>query len=412
MTRGAFKALLLAQGKPPKVLPRQQHPDLIASAYTKKIQALMKRVHAMTLARLVPLLKKHTEEASRIATTDANETEQELIARVRAQEKEQRDKINASKKFRLAPETLTAEEIKLLPEEKQKKALRSASPETLKAIQEGELTPEQREANSRETRRNRGNAKAGQFGYSFDTLCARETCGHTNGVHTAGGGWCHECDCDEFIGPSASKSEAAEERQIGATLDALRADVAKLFEREKLGAMVEPFAGLTEKFQAEQLNRQLREAVALDVVGSEPWIAKAATEFTRENVALIRTIPSRYFDEIETLVMREAADGVRWEELVDGIEERYDVSRSRSKIIARDQIGKFYGDLNRVRQTDLGITRFVWRTVRDNRVRPEHADIDGESFAWGSAPDGGPGEAVLCRCYAEPDLSSVTDEVA
>lgn len=277
ITKGAFKALLTSQGAPPKMLPRQQHPDQIARAYTRRIQSLMKRLHTETLEALKPTLEELTAGASRVATTDALSTR---------------------------PDALTVK------------------------------------------------------------------------------------------------------------LDTLRARAAVLFGREKLAGIVEPFAEQTEKFQAEQLNRQLREAVSIDVVGSEPWIGKAVEEFTQENVALIRTIPSRYFDEIETLVRREAADGVRWEELVDGIEERYDVSRSRSKILARDQVGKFYGDLNRVRQTDLGITRFIWRTVRDNRVRPEHADIDGESFAWGSAPDGGPGEAVLCRCYAEPDLTSVVDEVA
>jgi SPP1 gp7 family putative phage head morphogenesis protein len=270
MTKGAFAALLRVRGVPRKPLPRQQPPDRIRVAYTKRLQAIMKWAQSRVVAELYPALKTLTENASRVATTDAQEVD-----------------------------------------------------------------------------------------------------------------------------------------AIGRIVDELRAEFLKRYPRSKLTSIVDPFAEATADFQAEQLNAQLREAVAVDVVGSESWLQASIDEFTAENVALIRTIPDRYFNEIETLVKREAADGARWETLVDGIEERYDVSRSRSKIIARDQVGKFYGDLNRVRQTDVGITRFVWRTMRDNRVRPEHEDLDGHSFEWSSAPEGGPGEPVLCRCYADPDLDSV-----
>lgn len=214
----------------------------------------------------------------------------------------------------------------------------------------------------------------------------------------------------EALAAAASRvatTDASNTDKLGDAIDKLRAEFDRRYSRQRLRGLVQPYAERTATFQATQLNRQMRAAVALDVVGSEPWLGAAVEDFVRENVALIKTIPSRYFDEIETLVSREAADGARWETMVKGIEDRYDVSRSRAKIIARDQVGKFYADLNRVRQSDLGISRFVWRTMRDNRVRPEHEELDGQSFTWGNAPDGGPGEAVLCRCYADPDLSSV-----
>jgi len=46
--------------------------------------------------------------------------------------------------------------------------------------------------------------------------------------------------------------------------------------------------------------------------------------------------------------------------------------------------------------------RYTWRTVGDDRVRPEHAARDGKIFDWSNPPDGGhPGEAENCRCWAE-----------
>ncbi|TXH57102.1 MAG: hypothetical protein E6Q97_05015 [Desulfurellales bacterium] len=41
-------------------------------------------------------------------------------------------------------------------------------------------------------------------------------------------------------------------------------------------------------------------------------------------------------------------------------------------------------------------------------MREEHEDREGESYTWTDPPeDGHPGEAVNCRCYAEPDFSDL-----
>lgn len=46
--------------------------------------------------------------------------------------------------------------------------------------------------------------------------------------------------------------------------------------------------------------------------------------------------------------------------------------------------------------------KYVWRTRKDDKVRPVHADREGQIFTWGNTPDGGhPGEDFGCRCWAE-----------
>lgn len=49
---------------------------------------------------------------------------------------------------------------------------------------------------------------------------------------------------------------------------------------------------------------------------------------------------------------------------------------------------------------------YIWRTVDDDLVRPEHADREGKVFSWENPPKGGnPSESLNCRCWAE----SLTD---
>lgn len=45
---------------------------------------------------------------------------------------------------------------------------------------------------------------------------------------------------------------------------------------------------------------------------------------------------------------------------------------------------------------------YVWRTMGDEKVRPSHADMNGQLFRWNeSTGEGHPGDAYNCRCWAE-----------
>jgi SPP1 gp7 family putative phage head morphogenesis protein len=177
--------------------------------------------------------------------------------------------------------------------------------------------------------------------------------------------------------------------------------------------IVRDIAGRTEDWQKQELGKQLEASVGVDVLGAEPGLSKRAEAFTNENVALIKSVPSAYFDQVEKLITRAMSAGMRHEELAKLLADRFSVAESSARLIARDQVGKYMGDLNRTRQTALGITHYIWRTVNDGRVREEHEELEGERFSWDDAPsEGHPGYAINCRCYAEPDLSTLLGEDA
>ncbi|MCV2883066.1 phage minor head protein [Actibacterium sp. XHP0104] len=70
------------------------------------------------------------------------------------------------------------------------------------------------------------------------------------------------------------------------------------------------------------------------------------------------------------------------------------------------------GLINQLRQEDLGIERYIWRSQDDAKVRDSRAAYDDRVFRWDNPPeDGHPGEAHNCRCYAEPVLPGVQSNV-
>jgi SPP1 gp7 family putative phage head morphogenesis protein len=196
--------------------------------------------------------------------------------------------------------------------------------------------------------------------------------------------------------------------RVRAAVRAAAEAAARLFSQNELISMGEWIGGRTSEFQKQQWIKQAKAVIGVDPTKAEPWLPEMIRDFTRENVDLIRTLPTRVFADIEKHVTEAAMGGARHETLARTLQERLQVSEARAKLIARDQVGKFYGSLAETRQKDAGVTHYVWRTKHDNRVREEHEALDGKKFAWSSPPDEGhPGEAVNCRCSAEPDLEEL-----
>lgn len=207
--------------------------------------------------------------------------------------------------------------------------------------------------------------------------------------------------------------DAAASPSMKQIIDEVGRELAKKWTNARASKLASDIAGDIAKFHAGQMNRQLYEIAAINVVGGEPWLADFLREFTRSNVELIQSIPKYGLDRLERTLTGRITDGDRWESLRDELLENYDVTESKATLIARDQTGKLYGDLNQLRQRDLGFDWYIWRTMRDNRVRDAHEDRDGRRFRWSDPPPGDegegghPGESIQCRCYSEPDVRAL-----
>jgi SPP1 gp7 family putative phage head morphogenesis protein len=142
-----------------------------------------------------------------------------------------------------------------------------------------------------------------------------------------------------------------------------------------------------------------------------PQVTRALASYRTEVANLITSIGETQLGQVRDLVAEAGRSGMRVETLAAQIEERFRVSDSRARLIARDQTLKANAEITRVRQVDAGITRYRWSTSNDDRVRPLHADLEGTIHSWDdppvTAPDGArnhPGQDISCRCTATPIL--------
>ena len=156
-------------------------------------------------------------------------------------------------------------------------------------------------------------------------------------------------------------------------------------------------------------NRRQQEKIFRSVFGASPKeISKEDYEkikqiWVNQNIELIRSIDRRTLESIRyTLsenIIRAVDRKILVEELTESIMHMADVNEKRAALIACDQVGKLNSQLAQLEQMNQGVDSYIWQTMMDNRVRPEHAARQGKRFYWDDPPSGGhPGWAIRCRC--------------
>lgn len=178
-----------------------------------------------------------------------------------------------------------------------------------------------------------------------------------------------------------------------------------------------------------QFERVIHSVTGLNVAVTEMWKSGAVSAFIERNVSLITKVNDDMASKIETTVYNAISTGkkiatIKKEIVGTGIDKGvFGSTKKRALVIARDQVGKLNGEMVMKRQNSIGIKSYFWRTSVDERVRgnptgrfpnakPSHYSREGKKFYWDRPPeDGHPGTAIMCRCYAEPNIKEFIDNL-
>ncbi len=126
-----------------------------------------------------------------------------------------------------------------------------------------------------------------------------------------------------------------------------------------------------------------------------------------ENLDLIRSIDDETMRRIRQILTARITGSVNHaglaKDLIAEIQAITEKEKRRAELIARDQLGKLHGQINRRKQESLGIDEYEWETSHDERVRDSHRELQGKVFSWNKPPpEGHPGYPIRCRCIALP----------
>jgi SPP1 gp7 family putative phage head morphogenesis protein len=214
----------------------------------------------------------------------------------------------------------------------------------------------------------------------------------------------------------AARADAVSDR-ISRMINGVRITYAERVSESRLREAARKAGRRVSQRQREQVDRQVKVVTGIDPFLTDIAVGEHIETFVSENVSLIRSISTKHFEEVEQLVLRGARTGEGAETIAGRIQARFKVAESRANLIARDQVAKLFGEVNELRQRELGITEYTWRTSQDERVRPDHAALDGKIIKWSKPPivdkktgrRGHPGTDYQCRCVAEPIFADDRD---
>jgi SPP1 gp7 family putative phage head morphogenesis protein len=147
-----------------------------------------------------------------------------------------------------------------------------------------------------------------------------------------------------------------------------------------------------------------------------------AEEYSTNLKLYIKRFADEEIFSLREAVENNAKEGYRFDKLIPTIKKRYGISVRKAKFLAASESSIFMSKYHEQRYKEAGITKYIWSTSHDARVRPatgthgsnNHRVLDGRIFEFSKPPivdpatgrRANPGQDYgPCRCAAIPVLS-------
>lgn len=169
----------------------------------------------------------------------------------------------------------------------------------------------------------------------------------------------------------------------------------------------QPFIGRaaqrTDKSNRDQWLRLMKRKYGITFTKPEPWLVSLLETWERENLRIIDKRAAETRGKLHGVFTQLIQRGTTRSDLSATLTERLGVDSRYAASMSRDQIGTLNAQLSERRQQEAFVREYIWRTMRDEKVRHTHRENDGKKFRWDKPPaTGHPGWEPNCRCIPEP----------
>lgn len=182
-------------------------------------------------------------------------------------------------------------------------------------------------------------------------------------------------------------------------------------------------------WNTKQFKQSIKTVVGVDPISKNQGYQTLIQSWSKENSRLITSIQANLLDDVAGVTQRGMSAGKSINDISKEIKDRYGVTKSRARTIARTEVGKLNGNLTKVRNEELGIKTYFWATSSDERVRDSHKALNGMLCKWdddsvysdnngkswkrrsGKMFRGAPGQDINCRCTSRSNVNQLLEEL-
>ncbi|MGD8707076.1 MAG: hypothetical protein PVI88_00145 [Nitrosopumilaceae archaeon] len=223
---------------------------------------------------------------------------------------------------------------------------------------------------------------------------------------------------------------------------------------EEVRTLIADFGFQVSGQNIQQWKKFTKKVLGVEFVITEPWEIEIIKAWAEDNFTLVKSLSQEYIKKVNTIVSEAVTTGrtagylvkqPTFKEIEQGVFRKLkkwnkNYAEYRTRLIARDQVGKLQGQFTQRRQEDAGIDSYFWVTAGDERVRgnpagpwknavPSHYIMSGVLCRWDNVtlysenngktwkkrkakmPKAHPGQEIQCRCSAIPNMIDLVEQV-
>ena len=189
----------------------------------------------------------------------------------------------------------------------------------------------------------------------------------------------------------------------------VRRKLLKQFGTERLDRMTEQYTGKVDKRNKAEFYRRISTSIGIsrEELEATEGLTSQINAFKAETQQWVKKMRDDTLQQWTSNTIRLMAEGKGLPEILSQFDGMVEQRKGHAKMVARTQISTFNSLTSKARAQNLGITKAIWVSARDERTRPSHQERDGKEYLLSeglySAVDGKtllPGTDFQCRCLA------------
>jgi len=193
----------------------------------------------------------------------------------------------------------------------------------------------------------------------------------------------------------------------------------KQYDDSRIESMSNQFTSKVDKRNQKELYGKLESKIGIsrDELEATEGLTFQINAYKLETSQWVKKLRDETLEDWTSNTLRLMADGKGLPEILSQFDGMVEKRKNHAKMVARTQIASFNSLTTKARAQNLGLTKAVWVTSNDERVRRSHRDRNGEEFDLSeglySAQDGKtllPGTDYQCRCDYRILIPGMDDE--
>lgn len=164
------------------------------------------------------------------------------------------------------------------------------------------------------------------------------------------------------------------------------------------------------------LNEQFGKSIKADIVVAPEFTPAMREKLSKAYSENLNRFSGEFTEDeiwkIRQAVTQNVMDGFRSDRLTKVLQAQYGVTKRKAKFLARQETSLMVAAYRQTRYEEIGLKKYKWSTSHDERVRPDHKDLNSRIFSYDDPPitdkatgaRNNPGQDYNCRCLAIPVL--------